>query len=572
MSINTDIFDIKKLNVSFDGNNIVNTLKIGSIKMNYFLQKISAAEIKLLNNYEDVNISDFKIFDEQPIGPGSTVKISYNNMPLFEGVVVKQSIEVERSQAFIMIEAKHQAYQLSGNRKNKVFSKKTDSQVISEIVRENNLSDEIEPTKDVHESLVQYNSTDWDFINLRAEANGLYVFTHLENIHAIALETKQSKHTISYENTIYAINLELDGRKQHDSYTVNYWDYSLQEVKENEIKRNASSFNLLDSTQNRTQAGSFNQHLLSYSNANISDVQLKALQNKHTYSFLQGTITTDALFDVLPGDTIELKDIGKLYNGKVLVSGIEHILQDNAWSTILHIGINDTPYKKLYDDIDSPKADNHWAATQGLFTAKVEQIENDPSKEFRILVKLPCFEGNTPSVWARLTHAYAGKQYGCFVIPEVGDEVIVGFINNNPKDVIVIGSVYSSQLAPTQTVEKENNIKGFYSRAQLKIEINEDEKSLLLSTPSENSLLLHDKDEKIVLTDQHGNTFTMHKDGIDIASAKDINIKAPQGDINIQSNNIKTKANANYKVEATAQAEIKTSGTAVLKGSIVQIN
>jgi hypothetical protein len=63
----------------------------------------------------------------------------------------------------------------------------------------------------------------------------------------------------------------------------------------------------------------------------------------------------------------------------------------------------------------------------------------------------------------------------------------------------------------------------------------------------------------------------MSSDGIKMESAADINIKAT-GDVNIEGVNINVKAQAQFKAEGSAGAEMSTSGQAVVKGSIVMIN
>lgn len=54
-------------------------------------------------------------------------------------------------------------------------------------------------------------------------------------------------------------------------------------------------------------------------------------------------------------------------------------------------------------------------------------------------------------------------------------------------------------------------------------------------------------------------------------SAGDISIKA-SGDVKIEGTNVDIKASANFKAEGSAGVEMSSSATAILKGSIVQIN
>jgi hypothetical protein len=63
----------------------------------------------------------------------------------------------------------------------------------------------------------------------------------------------------------------------------------------------------------------------------------------------------------------------------------------------------------------------------------------------------------------------------------------------------------------------------------------------------------------------------MNSDGISLESAADVTIKA-SGDCNLEGININAKANVGFKAEGSATAEISSSGSTTVKGSIVQIN
>ena len=72
-----------------------------------------------------------------------------------------------------MLKCKDKALKLTVGRKNKVFLEKKDSDIISELVSADGLSADVEATTATHKKLIQYFSTNWDFIQARADANGL---------------------------------------------------------------------------------------------------------------------------------------------------------------------------------------------------------------------------------------------------------------------------------------------------------------------------------------------------------------------------------------------------------------
>ena len=57
-----------------------------------------------------------------------------------------------------------------------------------------------------------------------------------------------------------------------------------------------------------------------------------------------------------------------------------------------------------------------------------ENFKDDPDKEFRVEVKIPAVTPRDGTLWARLCSPDAGKGRGFFFRPEVGDEVVVGFL------------------------------------------------------------------------------------------------------------------------------------------------
>ena len=70
---------------------------------------------------------------------------------------------------------------------------------------------------------------------------------------------------------------------------------------------------------------------------------------------------------------------------------------------------------------------------------------------------------------------------------------------------------------------------------------------------------------------RYGNNIAIDSSGITIDSKGDINIKAT-GNISIEGMNVNAKANAQFKAEGSAGAEVSSGAVSVIKGSVVQIN
>jgi uncharacterized protein involved in type VI secretion and phage assembly len=138
----------------------------------------------------------------------------------------------------------------------------------------------------------------------------------------------------------------------------------------------------------------------------------------------------------------------------------------------------------------------------------------------------------------------AGKERGYFFRPDPGDEVVVGFFNNDPRQAVILGSMYSSSNAPHMLVSQltESNInKAIVTKKGATIRFVDDEESqVVIETPNQNIILLDDDAQIIQLADQHGNTITMSKSGIEIKSAKDLIIDS-SGNVEIKGSKVDIK-------------------------------
>ena len=173
-------------------------------------------------------------------------------------------------------------------------------------------------------------------------------------------------------------------------------------------------------------------------------------------------------------------------------------------------------------------------------------------------------------------------------MPEVGDEVILGFFDGDPRFPVIIGSVYSSKNKPKYTPDAKNSIKAIVTKNDLKIELDDENMALTISTPAGNQFVLSDKDKSIRVKDQSGNKIEMTTSGISMSSIKDvsidakgkitlsavqdISIAASGGNVSVEGLNVEAKAQMEASVQGTASAEIKSTGVTTVKGSMVMIN
>ena len=71
------------------------------------------------------------------------------------------------------------------------------------------------------------------------------------------------------------------------------------------------------------------------------------------------------------------------------------------------------------------------------------------------------------SCWIRVGTFWAGKQWGMIHIPRIGQEVIVDFLEGDPDQPIIVGSVYNAEQMPPYTLPANKTQSGIKSRSSL---------------------------------------------------------------------------------------------------------
>ena len=244
----------------------------------------------------------------------------------------------------------------------------------------------------------------------------------------------------------------------------------------------------------------------------------------------------------------------------------------------MQFGLSTETFAQAYDLRPMP-AEGLLPAVSGLQMGVVTVLEKDPLGEDRIKVRLPLVSKKEEGVWARLATLDAGKQRGTFFRPELGDEVVIGFLWDDPRHPVVLGMCHSSAKPAPEAAKNKNHRKGFVSREKLKFIFDDQKKVVLLETPGGNRVTLSEEAKGIVIKDQNGNKITMDKEGIKIESSKNLTLKAAK-DIRIESGaNLDVKAQASLTAAGSTSAEIsgasttvKGSAKTVIQGGIVQIN
>ncbi|MEX0930000.1 MAG: type VI secretion system tip protein VgrG [Balneolales bacterium] len=571
--------DLPTFSIFVDGEELGAQFGILGITVSKTVNRIPKAQ--LIVGDGNVALGDFLNSSSDQFVPGREVEIKggYHNLEstVFKGVITGHSIRAnENKNPVLKIDLRDAAVKMTRGRKNRYFEEVTDSDLFEAILSEYGLPAEVETTGVLHQEMVQYYTTDWDFLVSRAEMNSCLVFADDGTVTVKKPDVKfDPVLNLAFGRNVISFEAGVDARDQLDTVESRSWNYATQELIAEEGDppgmEEHGSFVISELAGVSGPERYLQQH-----SGRVDDAELKAWSDskvlKNHLAKVQGRVKITGFSDIRPGDHIHLEGFGNRFNGPAFVSSVhQQKTSETAWYTDIEFGLDRQWFINRYEDIAARQASGMLPPIHGLQIGVVTNISGDPDGENRVKVRLPVIDPQGEGVWARMAAPDAGNGRGIVFRPEIDDEVIVGCINDDPRDPIVLGMVHSSAKPSPIAAEEDNNLKGIVSRSELKLLLDDDKKSIVIETPGGNRWTMSDDEGAILIEDQNGNKVSMTGDGITLESAGDLNLKA-SGDVLIEGNNVSGSATAAFKAEGGSGAELTSNGQTVVKGSLVAIN
>jgi len=576
--------DVCTVAVMVDGAEIPGEFHVLSLAVSKEVNRIPSATLTLRDG--EASKATFLASNSDFFIPGKKIEIRLGyrsqNDPVFKGIVVKHGISIRKSGSVLSIECRDEAVKMSCGERSRYFTDMKDSDIMEQILDSYKLGKDVKATKPDLKEVTQFNSTDWDFLLCRAEANGQVV---IASDGKVTVTTPASGDepilTVGFGSTLLELDAEIDARRQSKGIVARSWSATDQDVLEAEAKEppKSEAGNIAPATLADVIGGEAHQMR---HGGRLTQPELQAWADgrllKERLAKVRGRAKFQGFAGVTPGKIIEVTGIGERFAGKLYVSGVRHEVNNGNWKTDVQFGLSTETFAQAYDLRPMP-AEGLLPAVSGLQMGVVTVLEKDPLGEDRIKVRLPLVSKKEEGVWARLATLDAGKQRGTFFRPELGDEVVIGFLWDDPRHPVVLGMCHSSAKPAPEAAKNKNHRKGFVSREKLKFIFDDQKKVVLLETPGGNRVTLSEEAKGIVIKDQNGNKITMDKEGIKIESSKNLTLKAAK-DIRIESGaNLDVKAQASLTAAGSTSAEIsgasttvKGSAKTVIQGGIVQIN
>jgi Rhs element Vgr protein len=539
---------------------------IASVMVHKQVNRVPIAEVVLYDG--SAAEQKFELSNKTDFIPGAevTIKGGYeqSEKDIFKGIVIKHSIKAPlNGTSTLMLELRDKCVKMTINRKNKYYSNKLDSQIITTLTGDAGVSGTVNPTTVMHKEMVQYYSTDWDFMLSRAEANGLLVFVEdgKVNVKKPLFTVLPTSLNLVYGDNMVDFEAEMDARDEYGNVIAKNWDYSKQQVGEKKATPPTMQEEGNITGKKESDVLGVSEYLLQHP-GKVEDGELTAWASskllRSRMAKIKGRVRIYGTNAVKPGDMIKLGGVGNRFNGPAFVSSVTHSYSVNStWYTDINFGFSQEWFYEKYDNIVDRPASGLLPAINGLVTGIVTDIVDQEGGEFRVRVRIPLI--------AR----------GILIRPEKDDEVIMGFVNDDPRDPVILGMLYSkkNKVPSDLTPDKDNKMKGWVTKSKIKFLIDDKKRIVTVVTPGKNKIVIDDDKKSITLEDQNKNKIVMDDKGVLIDTPKDFVVKA-KGKITLDATKDLSASSKSGKavIKGTSSAELSASGTTTVKGAMLKLN
>jgi phage protein D len=492
--------------------------------------------------------------------------------PLLVGEVTALEKEHDSTGTFTIVRGLDRSHRLTRGRRVVGFQEVTVSDVATKVARAAGLKvGQVDSTTTVHRQLSQGNVSDWEFLRRLAADIGAEVAVQ-DGAFELRTPTPAGRapaRTTAVEDplvlelgrNLLRLRAIVTSAEQVPGVEVRGWDVTAKRAVVGTAKAVTRSAEV--GTTPKDLAGGFGAPVLvaadtPYLTQREVDDAASALAEQVAGGFaeLEGVMRGNP--SVRAGTAVTLAGAGKPFDGKYAVTATRHVFEpDTGYTTWLTVsGGQDRTLWGLIDGAGSPSGPQG-AGGGGLVIGQVSD-NRDPEDLGRVRLTFPWLSDDFVSDWARTVQAGAGEGRGALIVPEVGDEVLVGFEQGSFQRPYVLGGLYNGVDKPDKgdvTLIDGNSgsvdRRAFVSRTGHRLEMVE-------SASGAQGIVLRTGDGKSSLgLDQKQTEITLHSDGsVTVSATGDVTVQSSTGTLLLEGQQVQLKGKTGVTVDGGAKCSI----------------
>lgn len=515
---------------------------------------------------------------------------------LFDGEVTGCEVRAGESGTFSVVRAEDLAHRLKRGRRVDSYHQMSAGEIAARIAGKAGLKvGEVDQTPLVYDFLTQPGVSDWEFLTRLARENGCDVFVRAGALHfkqpaeavsapAGQARAAQSPYVLEYGQNLLNVRTGAHLRDQVTDVEVRGWDAQRKQKLIAGRKPGASPSRDVRWDAAAAAVGGEALRLTSMPRASQNEVESVAGAMAQEVA---GALTE--IHAVVRGEprlrlrsAVTLSGLGEQYGGRYTVTSVRHEFHPDS-GYLAEVTVCEGTDRAVVGGPGDSEAAAH--RVPGLVSGEVVDIK-DPMEQGRVRLRFPWLSDDYVSDWAR-TVQMGGSKGGGIVLPEVSDEVLVGFEHGSMDRPYVIGGLYNGVDRPSPhevaLYDKSKGItnrRSFVSKKGHRLELLDADQGPL-------GVLLATGDNKFRLDlDQHGTRVAIHSDGAVTIEAKQqvkvvangITLDAGAGPLKLNGGQVNVSgtqvdvSGADVKVSGSAAIKVKGGALAEISAALVKLN
>ncbi|MFJ8129346.1 VgrG-related protein [Streptomyces hydrogenans] len=517
--------------------------------------------------------------------------------PLLSGVVTALELELDESGTYTVVRGLDETYKLLRGARVAAYQNMTLSDIVARVAQRAGLKPgTVDVAGPVLDHVAQANVSDWAFVRGLAEEAGAQAYVRDGMLHVVRpaeaggapdASARADRDPLVLERgaNLLRCRASVSAAEQVSEVEVRGWDVRGKRALVGRAPAGTSATLALGVTAEQVTAPLGEaRHVVTdggYGTQERVDRAAKALAERIAGSFAELEAVIRGNPEVRAGTAVALNAVGAPFEGRYTVTSSRHVF-DALRGYETWITVSGQQERSLYGLTGGAPGAGHGSAgsrSGGLVNATVTDTQ-DPEGSGRVKVTFPWLSDEYASDWARTAQA-AGTGGGEPYIPEVGDEVVVGFELGRLDRPYVLGGLYNGQDRPSGggAVDPTSGAvdrRAFASKGGHRLE-------LLDSAGGARGVRLRTGDGKLTIDlDQSGTAVTIGSDGavritakekVSITASGGVSVAAEQGPLELSGDSVSVTARQGVRVDGGQGAvRLATGGALDVQGATVTVD
>lgn len=519
---------------------------------------------------------DRKVLSKAKVQIGSQVRISGTPLggelplPLLSGEVTSIEADYDALGARATVRGYDHSQRLHRGRRTATYRNVKDSDIATQVARRAGIKvGTIDDSRTTHEHVSQANLSDWEFLQARAREIGFEVAVadgKLDFRKPTASSDAPTDGDFDSKNPLQLVfgqdllefRPRITSSEQVKEVKVRGWDPAKKQGLVGSAPAGTTSAKLTVTPGDLAAKFGDPTYVAvdrSLSTQNGVDAAAAAIAEQIGSSFAEADGVARGNPKLKAGTAVSVSVVADEFAGGYTLTHTRHVFDQDGYRT--HLEVSGRQERSILG-LTSMAGSNGGSAgaSSKIFGVVVGIVtdNNDPDKLGRVKVKFPWLADDYESFWSRLVQLGAGPDSGGMFIPEVDDEVLVGFEHGDISRPYVIGGLWNGKDKPRlgDDLFDHGKVKrrGFVSRRGHRF--------VFFDDPGQSgiAMLTADGNVKLALKETGSEVHLVCKGKVVVEA---------QGNVDITSK-------GSVSIEGSAGLTLKSNGTVEIKGSLIKLN